>query len=84
MSITKETVIDKIEILETGHVQVRRATYFLEDGVRVSSPLYHRISYAPGAAVAKEDAKVRIHCNTAWTPEVIAAYRVQQELTRRT
>ena len=32
MTITKETVVDKIEVLEMGQVQVRTATKIMEDG----------------------------------------------------
>lgn len=42
MALSKETVIDRIEITENGSVQIRHATYFLEDGVRVAGPHYHR------------------------------------------
>jgi hypothetical protein len=36
MALTKETVIDKIEVLELGPVQVRTATRIKEDGVQLS------------------------------------------------
>lgn len=80
--LTKETVIDKIEILESGHVQVRRATYVLEDGVRISGPNYHRVAYDPGANISTEDVRVRNHAKTAWTPEVIAAHRERLRLQK--
>ena len=32
MALTKETVVDKIEVLEMGQVQVRTATRVKEDG----------------------------------------------------
>ena len=37
MALTKETVVDKIEVLEMGEIQVRTATRVLEDGVQLSS-----------------------------------------------
>lgn len=74
MILTKETVIDKIEILEGGSIQVRRASYILEDGVRISGPSYHRAAYSPGADITGEDAKVQAHATTAWTPEVVARH----------
>jgi hypothetical protein len=36
MALTKEIVVDKIEVLEIGNVQVRTATRVLEDGVELS------------------------------------------------
>ena len=73
--LTKETVIDKIEILETGHIQVRRATYFLEDGKRIFEAKYHRSSYNPGDDISQEDQKVKNHAVIAWTPKVIVDYK---------
>jgi len=37
MALTKETVVDKIEVLELGQLQVRTATRVLEDGAVLSS-----------------------------------------------
>ena len=73
--ITKETVIDKIEILETGHLQVRRATYIIEDGKRIAGPMYHRVAYTPGATIDNEDSLVKSCADMVWTPEVIEANR---------
>lgn len=76
--LSKETVIDKIEILEEGSVQVRRATYVVEDGVRIAGPMYHRSALQPGDEVAGEPARVRAVAQAVWTPEVIAAARARQ------
>lgn len=80
--LTKETVIDKIEILETNHIQVRRSTYILENGVRIVGPEYHRVAYEPGAGVLSEDAKVRAIAAVVWTPEIIAAHKARVEANR--
>jgi hypothetical protein len=37
MALSKVTVVDKIEVLEMGQVQVRTATKIMEDGVQLSS-----------------------------------------------
>ena len=37
MALTKETVVDKIEVLEMGQVQVRTATRVKEDGTVLSN-----------------------------------------------
>ena len=36
MALTKETIVDKIEVLEMGQVQVRTATRVLEDGTQLN------------------------------------------------
>lgn len=72
--LTKEVVLDKIEITETGAIQVRRATYILEDGKRIAGPTYHRSAYEPGRDVAAEAPLVRNVAALVWTPEVLTAH----------
>ena len=74
MALSKETVVDKIEVLENGTIQVRAATRVLEDGEVLSSS-YHRHVLQPGDDLTNEDPKVVAIANAAWTPEVIAAYQ---------
>jgi len=90
MALSKVTVVDKIEALEKGSVQVRTATRVLEDGVELSSS-FHRhvvvpqvrsgyvkdVSAGTWAAtdVTGEDARVQAICTASWTAEVIAAYK---------
>lgn len=71
--LTKDTVIDKIEILEDGSVQIREAIYVVEDGVRVGLLGYHRSAKRPGDDVAAMDAKVQAITAAVWTPGVLAA-----------
>jgi len=90
MALSKETVVDKIEVLEKGYVQVRTATRVLEDNVELSSS-FHRhvidpqvrsgyekdVSAGTWAAtdVTGEDARVAAICTASWTASVIAAYK---------
>lgn len=76
MALTKEVVIDKIEVVETGIVQVRQATRIIEDGAQLSQS-YHRWSLTPGQDVSDQPANVQAIAAAAWTPEVIAAYQAQ-------
>ena len=78
MALVKEAVIDKIEVLESGQIQVRRATWVLEDGVRIAGPIYRRQVYDPEANLQQEDARVQAISAIVWTPEVIAAHRQRQ------
>ncbi len=73
MALTKETVVDKIEVLEKGQVQVRTATRILEDGAVLSSS-FHRHVLAPGDDLTEQDAKVAAIATATWTPEVVTAY----------
>lgn len=77
MSLTKQTSIDKIEVLEMGQVQVREITRIMEDGVELSAS-YHRWVLNPADSLDGQTDKVKAICNATWTAEVIAAYQAQQ------
>jgi hypothetical protein len=81
MALTKEVVIDKVEVVENGVVQVRQVTRIMEDGNQLSSS-YHRWTLTPGQDVTDQESKVQAVCNAVWTEEVIAAYEAQQEANR--
>jgi hypothetical protein len=77
MSLTKQVVIDQITVTENGIVLYREATRIIEDG-KVLTQTYHRTSLTPGQDLDGQPANVAAICNTAWTPEIIAAYQAQQ------
>ena len=76
MALTKEVVVDKIEVLEMGQVQVRTATRVLEDGAVLSSS-FHRHVLAPGDDLTDQDPKVAVIASAVHTPEVVSAYEAQ-------
>ena len=87
MALTKEVIVDKIEVLEKGNVQVRTATKIMEDGTELSSS-FHRHVLVPSdkssgswadTNISGEDAKVQAICNAVWTSEVKTAYQVAQD-----
>ena len=65
--------MDKIEVTEMGHVQVRTATRIVEDS-NVISTSYHRHVVAPGQDYSNEDPKVQGICSAVHTAETVAAY----------
>ena len=82
MAITKETVVDKIEVLEMGQVQVRTATVIKEDGKELTRS-FHRHVLEPRTKsgdtwddtdISSEDARVQAICNATWTSDVKSAY----------
>ncbi len=75
MALTKETIVDKIEVLEMGQVQVRTATRVLEDGVALSSS-YHRHVVVPGDDLSGQDERVSAVATATWTPAVVSAWEV--------
>jgi len=78
MALTKETVVDKVEVLENGTVQVRTATRVLEDGVALSSS-FHRHVCTPDHDCTNEDPKVQAICAAVHTDAVVAAYNASLE-----
>jgi len=81
MALTKTTVVDQIIVNENGTVLYREATRIMEDGKELSKT-YHRSSLVPEADLTGVPANVVAICNVAWTPEVIAAYKAQQEANK--
>ena len=57
MALIKETLVDKIEVLENNTVQVRSVTRILEDGEVISSS-FHRHMVTPEDDLTNEDPKV--------------------------
>ena len=83
MALSKVTVVDKIEVLEKGQVQVRTATRVLEDGVELSSS-FHRHVVEPSTKtgdtwgdtdISGEDARVQAIATATWTSSVKTAYQ---------
>ena len=75
--LEKIEVVDLIEVIENGCIQVRIKTAIKEDGVEISSK-FHRHVVVPGADVSGEDAKVQAIAASIHTPAVISAYQAVQ------
>jgi hypothetical protein len=75
--LEKQTVVDLIETVENGCVQVRTCTRIMEDGKQISGT-FHRHVIVPGADYSAEDAKVQAICAAVHTAEVIATYQAAQ------
>jgi len=72
--LEKVTVVDRIEVIENGSVQVRTKTSIMEDGKQISGT-FHRHVVAPGDDYSAEDARVQAICAATHTAGVIAAYK---------
>jgi hypothetical protein len=75
--LEKVTVVDLIEVVENGSIQVRTKTAIMEDGKQISGT-FHRHVVVPGSDYSAEDAKVQAICAAVHTPEVIATYQAAQ------
>ena len=72
--LEKVNVVDRIEVVENGSVQVRTKTAIREDGVEISGS-FHRHVVAPGDDYSAEDARVKAICKATHTAAVVTAYK---------
>ena len=77
MALEKIEVVDRIEVLESGIIQVRTATKIMEDGKQISST-FHRHVVAPGDDYSAESERVKAICAATHTADVISAYQAAQ------
>ena len=73
-----ETQEYKIEVLENGTLQVRRADIVLKDGTEVGRQ-FHRHVLTPGSDLSNEVQRVKDIAAATWTEEVISAYQSSLE-----
>jgi hypothetical protein len=72
--LEKIEIVDRIEVIENGSVQVRTKTAIMEDGNQISGS-FHRHVVAPGDDYSGEDARVQAICAATHTTDVIASYK---------
>ena len=77
MALEKIEVVDRIEVVENGCVQVRTKTSIQEDGKEISST-FHRHVVAPGDDYSAEADRVKAICAATHTADVISAYQAAQ------
>ena len=77
MSLEKIVIVDRIEVVENGSVQVRTKTAIMEDGKQISST-FHRHTITPGDDYSGEDARVKAICAATHTKQVVDAYKAAQ------
>lgn len=65
MAVHEVQVIDKIEVLENGNVQVRRADRVLRDD-EVVTVTYHRHVLRVGDDLSLEDPRVQVVAKAVW------------------
>jgi hypothetical protein len=74
VALEKVNIVDLIEVIENGCVQVRTKMAIMEDGQQISGT-FHRHVIAPGDGYANEDARVKAICKAVHTPAVVSAYK---------
>jgi urease accessory protein UreE len=74
MALSEVSVVDKIEVLLAGQIQVRTRNQVLRDGEEIAAT-YHRHVVNPGDDLTNEDPRVAAIAAATWTEEVVAAYQ---------
>ena len=77
MALEKVISVDRIDVVESGVIQVRTKTAVMEDGKQISGT-FHRHSVVPGDDYSGEDARVQAICAATHTADVVAAYQAAQ------
>jgi hypothetical protein len=72
--LEKIEIVDRIEVIENGCVQVRTKTAIMEDGKQISGN-FHRHVVAPGDDYSVEDTRVQAICKAAHTKDVVTAFK---------
>lgn len=76
--LEKQESYSKIEVLESGHIQLRKTTTVLDDG-QVLSQSHHRSVLTPMDDISELPENVQALCNAYWTDEVKAKFQEAQE-----
>jgi len=77
MALTEDTIVDSIDVLPDGQIQVRAANRVFRDGTEISKS-YHRHVVSPGDDLSLEDSRVAEIGAVVHTAEVIAAFKAAQ------
>jgi len=73
MALSKTVVVDKIEVLEMGQLQVRTATVVSEDGGELTRA-FHRHVLEPGDDTSGQAVRVAAIAAATWTVDVLDAW----------
>ena len=79
--LEKIEIVDLIEVIGNGCVQIRTKTAIKENGVEISSK-FHRHVIVPGDNYNNESDRVKAICAVTHTPEIISAYQAAQEVAK--
>jgi hypothetical protein len=77
MALTEESIVDSINVLPDGQIQVRTATVVKRDSVEISRTFLRHV-VAPGDDLNSQDARVKSVGEAVHTAEVIAAFKAAQ------
>lgn len=65
MALTERKVVDLIEVLESGHLQIREANIIEKDGVVVAKT-FNRYVISPGEDVSDKEQRIQDIAAAVW------------------
>lgn len=74
MALTERSIIDRIEVLQNGIIQVRQANIIERDGLEIAKS-YLRWALSPGQDLTGQDQRVIDIATAVWTEKVVADYQ---------
>ena len=75
MTLSSTTVIDKVETLQNGILQVRQAEIITKDGIEISRSFNRWIRHPGDTAAQSDPAPVPAIASAVWTSDVVSAYQ---------
>lgn len=76
--LEKQESYSKIEVLESGHIQLRKTTKVLDDG-QVISQSHHRSVVTPLDDITSLPQSVQDVCNAYWTEDIRSNFNSDSE-----
>ena len=76
--LEKQESYSKIEVLESGHIQLRKTTKVLDDG-QVISQSHHRSVVTPLDDITSLPQSVQDVCNAYWTEDIRSNFNSNSE-----
>ena len=76
--LEKQESYSKIEVLESGHIQLRKTTKVLDDG-EVISQSHHRSVVTPMDDISELPENVQDVCNAYWTDNIRSNFNSDSE-----
>lgn len=65
MALTEKKIVDLIEVLSTGHLQIREANIIEKDGI-VIAKTFHRYVISPGDDVSDKEQRIQDIAAATW------------------
>jgi hypothetical protein len=78
MALSEKKIIDLIEVLQLGQLQIREANIIEKDGIVVAKT-FHRYVLSPGDDVSDKEQRIQNIASAVWTPEVIAEWQLKTQ-----